>query len=94
MEKKHLSDVLTVEELLASPNNRICVLAGVGAGKNTFIMEYLRGHGNILFISSRRATINEMLINEICKEKVDWNKFSDEILTTTNYGVELLVKNK
>lgn len=94
MEKKNLSDVLNVKEILDSPNNRICILAGVGAGKNYFITHKLKGHGNIFFISSRRATINEMLINELCKEKVDWNKFDDEIFSTTNYGVELLVKNK
>ena len=95
MEKKHLAEVLSVNELLNSENNRICVLAGVGAGENTFITEHLKGYGNIFFVSSRRATIDEMLMaNEICEEKVDWHKFSDEILTTTNYGVELLVKNK
>jgi len=94
MGKKHLSEVLTVAELLDIPNNRVCVLAGVGAGKNYFVKNCLKGHGNIFFISSRRATVNEMLLDEICKEAVDWNRFSDEIFTTTNYGVELLVKNK
>lgn len=94
MGNKHLSEVLSAEEILSSNENRICILAGVGAGKNTFVTKELRGHGNILFVSSRRATINEMLVNEICKEKVDWNKFSDDLVTTTNYGVELLVKNK
>lgn len=79
MEKKHLAEVLSVNELLNSENNRICVLAGVGAGKNTFITEHLKGYGNIFFVSSRRATIDEMLMaNEICEEKVDWHKFSDE----------------
>ncbi len=94
MEKKHLSEVLSVEEIINAKENRICILAGVGAGKNHFVTQELRGQGNIFFVTSRRATVNEMLLNEICKEKVDWEKFDNEIFTTTNYGVELLVKNK
>lgn len=95
MKKKYLSDVLSAKELLESENNRICIVAGVGAGKNTFVTEQLKGYGNIFFVSSRRATVNQMkLLKEICKEKVDWNNFTDEILTTTNYGIEQLVKNE
>lgn len=94
MGNKHLSEVLSASEILDSNENRICILAGVGAGKNTFVTKKLRGHGNILFVSSRRATINEMLLNELCQEKVDWSKLSGDLVTTTNYGIELLVKNK
>ena len=94
MGDKYLSDVISAEELINSKENRICILAGVGAGKNYFVTNFLRGYGNILFISSRRATINEMLQKEICKESVDWSKFNGEIFTTTNYGIEQLVKNE
>lgn len=94
MEGKHLSEVLKAKDVLSINNNRICILAGVGAGKNFFVKNELRGHGNIFFVTSRRATANEMLLDEICKESVDWTKFDDEILTTTNFGVEKLVKNQ
>jgi len=94
MGDKYLSEVLAADDILKNESNRLCILAGVGAGKNYFVMNALRGHGNIFFVSSRRATVNQMLLDELCNEKVDWDKYDDEILTTTNYGVELLVKNQ
>lgn len=94
MGNKYLSDVLLADDILDANENRICILAGVGAGKNTFVTEHLRGHGNIFFVSSRRMTINKMLLEEICQEVVNWDEVGDELFTTTNYGVELLVKNE
>lgn len=94
MEKKHLSDVLDTKTITQSAKRKFCILAGVGAGKNTFIEEELKGAGNILYISSRRAKVDEILTNEDCKEKIDWNKLCDDIVSTTNYGVEMMVKNE
>lgn len=92
-DKKYLSEVLDASYFAESTNNKFCIISGVGSGKNYFINEELSKYGNIIYVSSRRAKVNELLLEEICKEKIDTN-YIDTIFTTTNHGIELLVKNK
>lgn len=94
MENKHLADVLSAETILNSSNNRICIYAGVGSGKNWFIENILINHGNILYVTSRRAKVNEILMEQVCHEEITWTKETGDIVTTTNYGIEKLVMNE
>ena len=55
MKRKKLSEVLKVEEITREENRRICIVSGVGSGKNYFVENELVKYGNILYISSRRA---------------------------------------
>lgn len=94
MGTKHLSEVLTATEIIESPNNKICIFAGVGSGKNWFVENELKKHGNILYISSRRAKVNEILEEKVAQEYITWDNDYDDIVTTTNYGIEKLVMNE
>lgn len=94
MTKKRLSEVLSVEEITESSEKKFCVISGVGSGKNYFVENKLRGHGNILYISSRRAKVNEILVNNLCGESINWANPIDDMVISTNYGIEELVKNK
>lgn len=91
--KKYLSEVLDANYFAESPNNKFCIVSGVGSGKNYFINNELSKYGNIIYVSSRRAKVNELLLEDICKEEININ-YLDTVFTTTNYGIELLVKNK
>lgn len=93
--KKYLSDVLSAQELLTMNKQKICIISGVGSGKNYFVTHELAGHGNMMYVSSRRAKVNELLNEEICNETINWDDtYNNEVFTTTNYGIELLVKNQ
>ena len=94
MDKKHLSDVLKGQDIIAETNQRICIVSGVGSGKNTFIEKELVQYGNILYISSRRAKVNEILENNICSDVIQWEKEKSDIVSVTNYGIERIVQNK
>ena len=69
--KKYLSDVLDVSEIVKSPKRKFCIISGVGSGKNYFVENVLGSYGNILYISSRRAKIDEILTNNACNEKIN-----------------------
>lgn len=91
--RKFLSEVLKVVDITQSSDRKFCIVSGVGSGKNYFVENELKGAGNILYVSSRRAKVNEILINKACNEKINWRKDVDDIVSTTYYGIELLVKN-
>lgn len=94
MGDKHLSDVITVKDIMAIRNNKICIFSGVGSGKNWFVEHELIKEGNILYITSRRAKVNEILEEKIAQEYITWENETDDIVTTTNFGIEKLVKNE
>ena len=88
MGKKHLSDVLKGQDIIAETNQRICIVSGVGSGKNTFIENELVQYGNILYISSRRAKVNEILENNICSDIIQWEKEKSDIVSVTKYSLQ------
>ena len=92
--KKYLSDVLDVSEIVKSPKRKFCIISGVGSGKNYFVENVLGSYGNILYISSRRAKIDEILTNNACNEKINWDNEFNDIVSTTNYGIEMMVKSE
>ena len=91
---KYLSEVLDVSQITKSSKRKFCIISGVGSGKNYFVEKILRGFGNILYISSRRAKVDEILANQDFDERIDWRKEVDDVVTTTNYGIERMSKNE
>lgn len=94
MSKLRLSEVLEFEEILNAETNRICIVSGVGSGKNYYVENVLKNYGNILYISSRRAKVDEILVNEACSTSANWEQDSKDITVLTNAQVEYLVKNQ
>ncbi len=105
--KKYLSEVLTVDEIAEFENNIICILAGVGAGKNSFVENQLSGRtlengkskispncGAILYITSRRAKADEILREKFCNDKIEWTKEDSITTILTNFQTELMLKDK
>lgn len=92
--RNHLSDILDVNEIIQSTKRKFCIISGVGSGKNYFVEHKLRNAGNILYISSRRAKVDEILTNKACNEKINWDNEFNDIVSTTNYGIEMMVKNE
>lgn len=92
--KKYLLEALDVNEILKSKSKRICIVSGVGSGKNYFVEHELPNHGNVLYVTSRRAKVNEVLAEKICEERIHWERADGDVLITTNYGIEQLVKSQ
>jgi len=94
MGNNYLADVLKASDITKCENNKICILSGVGSGKNWFVEHELIKEGNILYISSRRAKVNEILEENLAQEYISWEKEFGDVVTTTNAGIEKLVKNE
>ena len=57
--KKYISDVLDIDKLIEEYGNKIMLIAGVGSGKSTWVKDVLTQKGHVLFITSRRAKVDE-----------------------------------
>ena len=55
----HISDRIDIQKLVEKEGNKIFLIAGVGAGKSTWVIKVLSEKGNVLFITSRRAKVDE-----------------------------------
>lgn len=70
-DKARVKDYITnIDELLQEHNNKICIVAGVGSGKSRWVTNNLKSKGDILFINSRKAKVNEDIQN------TEFNNFS------------------
>lgn len=58
--KKYISDVLDIDKLIEEYGNKIMLIAGVGSGKSTWVKDVLTQKGNVLFITSRRAKVDDL----------------------------------
>ena len=94
MGDKYLSEVISAKDIAECEEQKICIYSGVGSGKNWFVENELIHYGNILYITSRRAKVNEILIDRLCQERIIWDKECEDVVTTTNYGIQMLVKNE
>lgn len=60
---KFISEVLDIDNLIQKYGNKIFIIAGVGAGKSSWVKNVLAkkpaAEGNVLFITSRRAKVNQ-----------------------------------
>ena len=54
-----VSDVLDIDKVVEEHGNRIFLIAGVGSGKSTWVKEVLTKKGSVLFITSRKAKVEE-----------------------------------
>ena len=63
--KKYLSDVIDMNLILSADiGNKICIVSGVGSGKSSWVVNRLGECGRVLFITSRRAKVDEDLSNK------------------------------
>ncbi len=66
----YVSDVITdIDRELKKHQNKLFLIAGVGAGKSSWVKDVLAKKGNVLFVTSRRAKVDED-INDSCFENV------------------------
>ena len=92
--KKFVSEVLNPETFSEIQENKIAIISGVGSGKNVFVEKILIQFGCVLCVSSRRAKVNEILLRDICEERISWDNFDNPLIATTNYGIELFSKSE
>ena len=59
IEKPDLKDILDIDDFLACGYKKICICAGVGAGKSTWVDKVLASKGNVLCITSRKAPVEQ-----------------------------------
>lgn len=95
MGDKYLSEVITADDIKNSKENAICIVSGVGSGKNYFVENVLYEEcgKSILYITSRRAKADEILKDTDAVRKIDWNK-ADSMVTLTNSGVQYLLASR
>lgn len=62
-EKKYVSDVFDIDEQIEKYGNKIMLIAGVGSGKSTWVKDILSKKGSVLFVTSRRAKVDEDIKN-------------------------------
>lgn len=62
-EKKYVSDVFDIDEQVEKYGNKIMLIAGVGSGKSTWVKDILSKKGSVLFVTSRRAKVDEDIRN-------------------------------
>lgn len=92
--KKFVSEVLNPEMFSEIQESKIAIISGVGSGKNFFVEKLLVQFGCVLCVSSRRAKVNEILLRDICEERISWDLHKEKMIATTNFGVELLAKSE
>lgn len=90
--KKELKEVLNIDEIIAEGHKKICIYAGVGAGKSSWVKEVLAYKGNILFITSRKATVKQDLSKSSFKKYYNSHLINNQVLLT-NAGLHTLIEN-
>lgn len=58
-EEKYISEVFDIDKSIQKYGKKIMLIAGVGSGKSTWVKEVLTKKGHVLFITSRRAKVDE-----------------------------------
>lgn len=91
--KKYISDVLDIDKLIEEYGNKIMLIAGVGSGKSTWVKDVLTQKGNVLFITSRRAKVDEDIAHSCFTSFVREQDGQRENLIT-NATIDKLRKNK
>lgn len=61
--EKYISDVFDIDKTIQKYGKKIMLIAGVGSGKSTWVKEVLTKKGHVLFITSRRAKVDEDIEN-------------------------------
>lgn len=87
---KTLSDILKAEDL-ENYGNKVCLVAGVGSGKNYWVENELTKHGKVLLVTSRKAVKDQTLTREIFTDHTSWQDDNDK--TCTHQMLGTFVKN-
>ncbi|MPM40753.1 hypothetical protein SDC9_87401 [bioreactor metagenome] len=85
MGDKRLSEVLSIEEL-NQYGNKICILSGVGSGKNYWVENILTKHGNVLLVTSRKAVKDQTLERKFFTEDSNWYGENYKVCTHAKIG--------
>lgn len=89
---KYISDVIgDIDEIIRQHGNKILIAAGVGAGKTYWVKRVLAKQGSVLFITSRRAKVDEDE-NDSRFERLEGLDTSAPHSIATNAGIENLCK--
>ena len=79
--KVHVSDRIDIKKLVKNCGNKIFLIAGVGAGKSTWVKEVLSKEGSVLFITSRRAKVDEDVLDSDFLNRINENDILRKYLT-------------
>ena len=77
----HISDRIDIQKLVEKEGNKIFLIAGVGAGKSTWVIKVLSEKGNVLFITSRRAKVDEDEMDSDFVNRINENDILRKYLT-------------
>ena len=55
----HIKDIFDIDKTIMEHGKKILLLGGVGSGKSTWVTEVLTKKGRVLFITSRKAKVQE-----------------------------------
>ena len=89
---KYISDVIgDIDEIIRQHGNKILIAAGVGAGKTYWVKNVLSKQGKVLFITSRRAKVDED-VRDSRFERINSMNLTENQYITTNAGIENLLK--
>lgn len=83
MDKKiYVSDVLDIDKIVRQHGNKIMLIAGVGSGKSTWVKDVLAKKGTVLFVTSRKAKVEEDINSSCFSDIVKWNTVGNQTLIT------------
>ena len=77
MGDKYFSEIVNINEEVKNYGNAICFVCGTGSGKSHWVKNVLTKKGKVLFITSRRAKVDEDLVDE---------SFTDDIISSICKG--------
>lgn len=77
MGDKYFSEIVNINEEVKNYRNAICFVCGTGSGKSHWVKNVLTKKGKVLFITSRRAKVDEDLVDE---------SFTDDIISSICKG--------
>lgn len=90
--KLYVSDVFDIDNVVQKHGNKIMLIAGVGSGKSTWVKEVLAKKGTVLFITSRKAKVEEDINNSCFNDVFKWNTTNNQTLIT-NAKLAKIVEN-
>lgn len=78
----YVSDVFNIDEEVRMHGNKIFLIAGVGSGKSTWVKDVLTKQGSVLFITSRKAKVEEDVNCSCFSELFRWYTNGNQTLIT------------
>lgn len=82
---KRLSEVLKIEDLKAF-GRKVCIVSGVGSGKNYWVENELTKHGNVLLVTSRKLVKDQTLVREFFTKDAEFYGENYKVCTHSSIG--------